>query len=402
MSNIVGTIPIVNTEALPKTFYFNSKKASTKNPQLSSCQFNLSNPITCPTEDYIARIRVRSFNFMNKFYSILSGSNKLKVVSTWFDESTIKYFINTIEVPPQKYEITELLKIINPLINTAPAGDVTYKYGFGSYGEYVAATESTWNSLPFLNKDGEASILMESPTNHTAEYLSILVTSHRYVGFYLLYDKETAGLMDQLGLVSKDDNGNPNNVPLIPELINESTVNFYGIGFRYYYDSVAGAYKNFSTNTIISPDSYDLSGPRMLKIKMAGISTTIASGNSMNTSDVIAIIPVTNRFGYLNNDFYENPIEVYASQLQLSSADITIMDEMTDTFADFQGSHWILCIDVSFYETTNDYITEKAISGIKRPIMPALSHEINSLNKNYGKPHNEYQTIVLDKKKRKY
>ena len=376
-----GVIPLVNTQAKPQLISLATARTNIKTSKLDDVNWVLNEPIHPPESNFCAKISVNSMMFFNSFRNITEDNNTLKVMSVYKVNGVIGQQTDVLTIAKGNYNVAELVVAINNLCNTSAGGII---YGMASVSQDAAAAR-----LTIVGFDEAAD-------------LGVVVAAHEYLGFYFVWDDETAECLELMGFGSRAPGGGYVDIIRIPNL--PATTVYYGIGFEYANTGVGSDYTargggnidiTAGVPSVEASNAFDLAGIPALNISLRGVRADLRSGAGLYRSETIAVVPVTAQFGRKDIFMPPNPFKSVTTDLSLGSFNIIIEDAASGKRVDFNGVGYVINIEVEWFETDNTQKSDLALSGVSTKVMPMFHHE----NPNHLLPHSGYKHPV-DKKRR--
>jgi len=349
----------------PQLILLASSQGQNNNSTLSQIQWDMAEKVHVLDSNHTGMISLKSMHFVNSFANIISGKNKLKILSTYTESGVYKENLIEVTVPVGHYNLTSLLAYLNTdgVCNSLS----TYYYGMGDSGDVA-------NYPPFsVSSSDSAKISFHPPTGGSGVLAYNIL--HVYTGFFLVVDADTSPLLLQLGLLRSSQPG------IIENLTNSFSTKYpHVIGTSVLWDG-AVAYNYPTANTVTTTgvevfsssnfNVIDLAGPKALMIQIQELHANVRTSISdFSTGNTIAVVPVSSAYGGVISYQPDRPFENVTPNLQLNSFTINIKDASTGDRVDFQGANWIATLLIEFYEIENKTLSETGESGEKNNIMP--------------------------------
>ena len=393
-----GVIPLVNTQAKPQLLSLSTGRTSDKDSSHARVTWDMNDGIQAPEKNWAAKVSVNSMVFTNSFRTLNRTNNILKVYTTYKVNGTMTEQTSKIVIPEGNYNWETLQNQLNSSHAWTQAttsyaglvlGDTVNEFNYG-LGWYPTTAEPTIENAASASFDS-AKYSISGPKPQT---LGNVNAAHEYVGFYLLWDDDTAPCMELLGFGAVQGNGAFAHIVKITDV---SGSDVQGVGFKYTNTGAGTPYTyNNLANTIPSIEAsniFTLDPIQALNIKLDGVRGEIKSGNQLPRNETIAVVPVNAPFGYRAVYQPPAPFKSVITDMNLTHMTIRIEDADTGNRVDFYGANYVLNIEIEWFETDNVEKSEKSLSGEHKQILPLFHHE----NPNHLLPHSSYDP----RKKRK-
>lgn len=394
--------------AIPHVLELKTDHADKSNSALNTVTWNLQNPVKGNSEKSPAQIFLDRFEFQNNLRNITDSNNILKVFTTWTNNGVFESKLITAKVPLGHYDIYTLLDYLNAdnVLNgnetpsgstlnnfTPPVGNKKRYLGLGVWGDSTSQNTTPGNNTGFppffIDPQFPTRVIWQGPTAGKG-VLGIYDADCVYTSFNLIYDDQTKGLLDTLGLtVYANKSDNPINVsrlqfddPITPfayKAIQLLVYNF-GTGSQYSYNpaNATSVYNSstFEQGFLPSVNSVQLQGPQVLSIEMKDLPSTHRSSYSgMTTNNVIGCVPVSAAYGNQVNWQAAHSLKacVVPQGYSIKEVHLTVRDASTGKLVDFGGANWgasIVILYVDDYtngEEQQNYYQHPAMSNPNIP-----------------------------------
>lgn len=376
-----GGIPMVNVHNKAELIILSTDQGTQNDSTNSDVLWPMQDYVGKNDDNITAMVSLNSMAFFNTFDNISKANNKLKVLSWYLDGANETVDIQDVAVPPGHYSITALLDYLNAdgVCNDLVPNPGGFYYGLGVYGDATYPPFYTATSNP-------SKLRLQPPTAGAAPgVLGMAVSSHIYLGFYLIIDDETYPLMKTLGLIFANQSGQTTSA----RLINAAGISYQVIGFDVYnggptqfYTYAPLPYVNptaLNTTSYLSANVINLGGPSAINISMENIGVNIRnSANQLAKGNIIAVVPVTAAYGYRNVYEPSNAFKCAVPGLSLTEFHLIVKSADTGERVDFQGQGWMCSLVIEYFEIDTTHHSLKAQEG---------NHLTN---------HSNYQTTVQD------
>jgi hypothetical protein len=363
-----------------------ASNAQIKTSKLSDVTFQMRNALRAMDSTFTAVVKLKMFTFSNMFYNIEEGNNVMKIVSSWNTPTGFQEQMITIVVPPGNYTtepIDPSAENDEDVINSNLVAYLNQHCNGSVDGFYVGmGVEGDATQKGFLVQEGTNQLVFEPPNIAS---LGAPDEDHLYLGFYLVYDAETAALMEQLGLIQRE-----NGTVTTPGYGFCPGTNKQGLGFNaivaagggsYTYQVVDGVYAT-PLNAEMTGVAREGANPMNLGTCPALLlsweqisSKGLNSCDQMTTGDTFATVPVMSAYG--NRTTFADPVpyECYVTNFNVTQFHIQIRRADTGQLVDFKGVNWVMVLVIEFKEVENQPMSTNARNGIGKQIMPTNQNE---------------------------
>lgn len=358
----VGIHPVLETQNKPTLVSISSATAKDIDSTKSRASWSLNFPISAEDDDFAAKVSLKSFSFYNTLNkNIHEKNNTLKILTATDNVNSSTYI--TVKIPTGHYSITTLLAFLNKDYNCndfigSTSVSSAFK-GLGSVGDtnypafFVSSEDPTricFQGCPLGD--------YQNPTGNPPWNKVTYTSSINYTGIYLIVDSETIPLLQTLGFIST-------------LAATEATILAIGsnflrvIGFTIKsngttVDSSTYSYSNgtikngVSTNYYKGVCSINLSTSRNIAVILDNISQSGRSSyENFRTSNLLAVIPVLNGYGWRCHYEPSNPFKNIVTNFTVNEIVINLVDADTGVSIDFQGANWTMTLEIEYYQIDN-------------------------------------------------
>lgn len=370
-----GAVQVINTQSRPQLVALSTKQGQQCDSTLSDVTWTMQDKIAVEGINFTAVASLYSMIFTNTFANITKANQKLKFLSVYTVNGTVTSNILTTTLPTGHYDINSLINYLNtPGVCNSTDGS-GFIYGFGN-----VASANVVATPPFaVSASDPAKITFTLPSGGDLAgtpigALGVYNASHIYTGFYMIVDAETIPLMDTMGFLVYDQSKN---------IINTTTtLGMKTIGFPV-FNGGSGSYYTF-TEPYVTPTTILLkTGTGASCINLGGPTAITLSWESMNTNtrlstedltigDCMAVIPVTAAYGYKVVYQPTLPFRCTLPNFNINRFQLKVKNADTGEYVDFQNSGWMATFNIEFFEVENNNMSEQALSGVGRTVMPTL------------------------------